>query len=97
MFQGESLPDGSNAGDGESPISSRNENSSEPVTPASTSQYNRPRPPKRRPESLSDQAALTKEVLLSVNKYFKRPAHEDDRFDIFGKHVAMKLRELAKQ
>lgn len=47
----------------------------------------RARPPKRKTTDLSN------EVLHSVN--FKRPL--DDRFDIFGKYVAMKLRELPKQ
>lgn len=40
---------------------------------------------------------LTNEVLLSVQDHFKRPLPQDDRFDIFGENVAMKLRDLAKE
>lgn len=52
----------------------------------------RARPAKRK---TTDSTDLSNEVLHSVNEHFKRPL--DDRFDIFGKYVAMKLRELPKQ
>ncbi|RVE40880.1 hypothetical protein evm_014469 [Chilo suppressalis] len=51
----------------------------------------------------NSEAALTKDVLISVRDHFKRPApsppppmRPDDRFDIFGKAVAFKLRDLNK-
>ncbi|XP_023241025.1 uncharacterized protein LOC111639383 [Centruroides sculpturatus] len=50
--------------------------------------------PKR---SRVDQKSLTNEILLTVNDHFKKPHVRDDRFDIFGKNVAMKLRGLPKQ
>jgi len=33
--------------------------------------------------------------LLSVKDHFKQPQIKDDRFDVFGKNVAMKLRDLS--
>lgn len=55
-------------------------------------QHNHPRPSKK---SLSDQE-LTNDVLLSAKNHFKKPIKQDDRFDIFGKNVAIKLRDLEK-
>ncbi|XP_024879150.1 uncharacterized protein LOC112459340 [Temnothorax curvispinosus] len=97
ITSGKSVPDGSIEDADESPVCTKDENSSEPAacTSASTPQYNRPRPSKR--NLSSDQEALTNDVLLSINNHFKRPANQDDRFDIFGKNVAMKLRDLPKQ
>ncbi|GBP09543.1 hypothetical protein EVAR_76553_1 [Eumeta japonica] len=62
----------------------------------STSQQtsSRARPPKRKTTDATD---LSNEVLHSVNEHFKRPLLKDDRFDIFGKNIAIKLRELPKQ
>ncbi|XP_067135388.1 uncharacterized protein [Centruroides vittatus] len=57
-------------------------------------QTRRSRPPKR---SRVDQESLTNEVLLTVKDHFNKPHVQDDRFDIFGKNVAIKLRELPKQ
>ncbi|CAK1585405.1 unnamed protein product [Parnassius mnemosyne] len=51
-----------------------------------------PRPTKR---NLNQ--TLTNDVLLTVQDHFKRPVQRDDRFDIFGKNVAMKLRDLPKE
>ncbi|CAH1987094.1 unnamed protein product [Acanthoscelides obtectus] len=59
---------------------------------ASGSQFrHRPTPKSQKPD---DQTQLTKEVLATVNNHFKRPRTADDRFDIVGKNVAMKLRDL---
>jgi len=33
--------------------------------------------------------------LLSVKDHFKQPRIKDDRFDVFGKNVAMKLRDVS--
>lgn len=49
-----------------------------------------------RPLKRKSEAALTKHVLLSVQNHFKRSASQDDRYDIFGKGVALKLRDLEK-
>lgn len=55
-------------------------------------------PPQRsRPIKRNLNQTLTNEVLLTVQDHFKRPLQRDDRFDIFGKNVAMKLRDLAKE
>lgn len=40
---------------------------------------------------------MADEVLLMVKDYFMRPNHPDDRYDIIGKNVAMKWRDLTKQ
>lgn len=37
---------------------------------------------------------LTKDVLQSVHDHFKRPTYQEDRYDIIGKMVALKLREF---
>lgn len=37
---------------------------------------------------------LTKDVLQSVQDHFKRPTYQEDRYDIIGKMVALKLREF---
>ncbi|CAH1955462.1 unnamed protein product [Acanthoscelides obtectus] len=59
---------------------------------ASGSQFrHRPTPKSQKPD---DQTQLTKELLATVNNHFKRPRTADDRFDIVGKNVAMKLRDL---
>ncbi|KAJ8937226.1 hypothetical protein NQ314_011981 [Rhamnusium bicolor] len=55
-------------------------------TPLST------RAPKKKSE-----VSLTKDVLLSVQSNFKRPANQDDRFDLFGKSISAKLRDVNKQ
>lgn len=49
----------------------------------------------RRPAKRSN--TLTEDVLKTVNDHFKRPRGTEDRFDIYGKNVGMKLRELPKQ
>ncbi|XP_025420781.1 uncharacterized protein LOC112690888 [Sipha flava] len=49
-----------------------------------------------RPLKRNSEAALTKDVLLTVQNHFKRPASQDDRYDIFGKGVTLKLRDLDK-
>lgn len=42
----------------------------------------------------SDTNKRTEEVLMNVKEYFKPAKTTDDRYDIFGKMVAMKLRDL---
>lgn len=37
---------------------------------------------------------LTKDVLQSVQDHFKRPTYQEDRYDIIGKMVVLKLREF---
>ncbi|CAF4948083.1 unnamed protein product [Pieris macdunnoughi] len=37
---------------------------------------------------------LTKDVLQSVQDHFKRPTYQEDRYDIIGKMIALKLREF---
>ncbi|KAL4714322.1 hypothetical protein ACJJTC_009674 [Scirpophaga incertulas] len=63
-------------------------------TDSTSQQTSSTRPPKRKTTGVTD---LSNEVLHSVNEHFKRPLLKDDRFDISGKNVAMKLRELPKQ
>ncbi|XP_033607839.1 uncharacterized protein LOC117282419 [Cryptotermes secundus] len=75
-------------------ISTRDENSSE-ITPVTTPLQSRP--PKRSSQVSLQQADLTNKVLLSVNEHFTRPKVQEDRFDIFGKNVAMKLQDLPMQ
>lgn len=42
----------------------------------------------------TDNVKLTHEVLTTVQNHFKTPKNPDDRFDAFGKTIALKLREL---
>lgn len=42
------------------------------------------------------QEALANEVLLTVKDHFRKPGIKEDRFDMIGKTVAMKLRDLPK-
>lgn len=60
-----------------------------PPTPS----RNRSRPTKRTLNSDS----LSEDVLLSVRDHFKRPAVPEDGCDVFGKMVAIKLRELPRE
>lgn len=80
----------------ESFLSATYENSPRPQTPVTSESKLRQRPPKRIRQSSSEQIALTNEVLLSVKDHFKRPRTQEDRFDVYGKNVAMKMRDLAK-
>ncbi|GBP60236.1 hypothetical protein EVAR_44611_1 [Eumeta japonica] len=55
-----------------------------------------------RPEKkkLTDQDQLTNDVLLSVRDHFKRPAPTsatEDRYDLLGKSIAIKLRSIEKR
>nr|CAI5851484.1 unnamed protein product [Callosobruchus analis] len=59
-------------------------------------QTGHPRPPRRK-RNASDSMDLSNAVLQSVNEHFKRPPVKEDHIDIFGKNVAMVLRELPKQ
>lgn len=70
------------------------ENSSEPIPVNASTPTFRPRPPKRTSKSQSD---LTNSVLQSVQEHFKQPKLQEDRFDVFGKNIAMKLRDLPKE
>lgn len=40
---------------------------------------------------------MENEILVSVKDHFKKPRLEEDRFDIIGKAIAIKLRGLPKQ
>lgn len=86
------MPDGNTQHDDGCHISTRDENSSE-IT-AVTTRPLQSRPPKRSSQVSSQQADLTNKVLLSVYEHFMRPKVQEDRFDIFGENVAMKLRDL---
>ncbi|XP_023311338.1 uncharacterized protein LOC108911915 [Anoplophora glabripennis] len=44
-----------------------------------------------------EQQVLENEILLSVKDYFRKPRLEEDRFDIIGKTIAVKLRRLPKE
>jgi hypothetical protein len=73
----------------ESLLSTTYDNSARPQTPVTLEYKLRQAPPKRIYQSSSGQITLTNEVLLSVKDHFKRPRTQEDRFDVYGKHVAM--------
>nr|CAI5834835.1 unnamed protein product [Callosobruchus analis] len=79
----------------DSPSQESDDSSSETV-PCTSVQTGHPRPPRQK-RNASDSMNLSKAVLQSVNEPFKRPPVKEGRFDIFGKNVAMILRELPKQ
>nr|CAI5839221.1 unnamed protein product [Callosobruchus analis] len=60
------------------------------VAPGSQFRH-RPTPKSQKPD---DQTQLTKEGLATINNHFKRRRTANDRFDIVGKNVAMKLSDL---
>jgi len=69
--------------------------SDEPTSATSSTTVQCLRPKKRNSNALDPN--LTTEVLLNVNNHYKRLTKSDDRFDIFGKNVAMKLRDLNRE
>lgn len=84
----------------ENEINTENEgnpdNDNTPGSGAGTSmQGTHRRPPKRTLNEAN--AALTTEVMTTVRDHFKRPVIRDDRYDILGKSVALRLRELPSQ
>ena len=78
-----------------SSIKSENENSSSSIPTLTCATLEPSSRPAKRKEP--EDTALTPDVLLSVNEGFSRPQMLEDRFDIFGKNVAVKLRDLPKQ
>lgn len=40
---------------------------------------------------------LTNDVLVSVRDHFKKPVAQDDRYDLMGKSIAMRIRALGKR
>lgn len=40
---------------------------------------------------------LTNDVLVSVRDHFKKPVVQDDRYDLMGKSIAMRIRALGKR
>lgn len=40
---------------------------------------------------------MTNDVLLSVRDHFNKPSHQDDRYDLLGKSIAMRIRSLEKR
>lgn len=52
--------------------------------------------PRSRPGK-SNQDSLTNDVLTTVQEHFKRPRMQEDLFDIIGKGIAIKLREMDKR
>lgn len=94
LLQNDSRPGSSLTGDCNlSQIGSDQTNVATSSSSSTTAQRSRPK--KRNSNALDPN--LTNEVLLSVNDNFKRPIQPDDRFDIFGKNVAMKLRDLTRK
>ncbi|CAG4995274.1 unnamed protein product [Parnassius apollo] len=77
------------------PGSSLASNHSESDTGNSASSSAPPHHPKPTKRNLNQ--TLTNDVLLTVQDHFKSPVQRDDRFNIFGKNVAMKLRDLPKE
>lgn len=53
--------------------------------------------PRNKGSSSNEEELLKREVLQHVNEHFKQPKPPEDRFDVFGKNVAMKLRDLPRQ
>uniref|UniRef100_A0A2S2QRJ1 MADF domain-containing protein n=1 Tax=Sipha flava TaxID=143950 RepID=A0A2S2QRJ1_9HEMI len=66
-----------------------------PNSATSLTTVNRSKPIKKNSNTLDK--TLTNKDLLCVHDHFKLPVQQDDRFDIFGKNVAMKLRDLTKE
>lgn len=56
-----------------------------------------PRSQRRSKGKVQPEQVLENEVLLSVRDHFKKPRLEEDRFDIIGKAIAIKLRGLPQQ
>lgn len=56
-------------------------------------------PPYSRPNSAKKKKVedLTTGVLVSVRDHFQKPSHQDDRYDIMGKSIAMRIRALEKR
>lgn len=40
---------------------------------------------------------MTNDVLLSVRDHFKKPSPQEDRYDLMGKSIAMRIRSLEKR
>nr|CAH7746856.1 unnamed protein product [Callosobruchus chinensis] len=76
--------------------SKESDDSTSETVPCKSVQTGHPRPPRRK-RNASYSMDLSNAVLQCVNENFNRPSVKEDRFDIFGKNVAMILRELPKQ
>jgi len=63
-----------------------------PVIRTNTNKYSS----KKKRVEVEKQEALANEVLLTVKDHFRKPVIKEDRFDMSGKTVAMKLRDLPK-
>lgn len=80
------------------PSQHRDDDSSETASTSEQTSSRPSRPPKRKSQShSSDSNNLCNDVLQSVKEHFKRPILKDDRFDVFGKNVAIKLRDLPRE
>lgn len=77
-------------------VADNNDEASTTSTPISTNNrahpYSRPNNSKR-----NISTNLSNEVLLSVREHFKKPQEVEDRYDHFGKTVAMRVRSLEKR
>jgi len=51
---------------------------------------------KKQKTQLEKQQVLANELLLTVKEHIQKPRTIEDRFDVIGKSVAMKLRDLPK-
>ncbi|XP_060845222.1 uncharacterized protein LOC132924795 [Rhopalosiphum padi] len=51
---------------------------------------------KKQRVEVEKQEGLANEVLLTVKDHFRKPAIKEDRFDMSGRTIAMKLRDLPK-
>lgn len=56
--------------------------------------HNRPKPQKRKSDASEN---LEIEVLKKVNNHIKQSSDKEDRFDTFGKNIAIRLRNLPKR
>lgn len=74
---------------------SMEENPSEPSVQISDSPLSIRR--KKTIRKAEEQENLATEVLHTVQEHFKKPRVQEDRFDVIGKTIAIKLRGLPKQ
>ncbi|XP_039751715.1 uncharacterized protein LOC120627754 [Pararge aegeria] len=83
--------------DRDTPTLAYSDNESDTPTPANRSDSERATSISGRVRPRPKKNTLTEDVLKSVNDHFKRPKQPDNRFEVFGKNVGMKLQELPKE
>lgn len=62
-----------------------------PTTTSQNKRFSRPNNKRNKTDSLAN------DVLLSVREHFKKPPTVEDRYDLFGRTVAMRMRGLEKR